>query len=717
MVFLRSLGTGLVAGAILGSLQTAPAAASPNPASHEAARSSARKPPASADPYLWLEDVTGKRALAWVEKRNAETKRELAKSDSFRELNTRIREILDSDARIPYIAKLGDSYYNFWKDPDHPRGLWRRTSLAQYRTLRPGWETVLDLDSLSKVDRVAWVWEGAIPLPPEYQRCLVQISRGGSDAHVVREFDLTTKSFVPGGFSLPEAKSQVAWRSLDTLYVGTDFGPGSLTQSGYNRIVKTWKRGMPLESATSVFEGKPTDVDVNAVHSFTPGYERDLVTRDVAFYNTEAFVQRGEQWVKLDKPSSADAGFFREWLLLSLRDPWKLESRTWPAGALLAIPLDSFLAGRRDFDMLFEPAPRRSLSAYAPTQAAILLTTLDNIRTRILALHREGGRWATETLPGVPEFGSSGVQPVDPLRSDDYFLNTTNFLMPSSLSLGTVGHDVPDLLKHAPSFFDTTGLEVTQHEAVSKDGTEIPYFQVSRRGMPQDGTAPTLMTGYGGFEIPFLPFYSGSVGLAWLSRGGTFVTANIRGGGEFGPEWHQAAVKAERHHTYEDFIAVAEDLIRRKVTSPPHLGAIGGSNGGLLVGNMLTMRPDLWGAIVCQAPLLDMRRYHKLLAGASWEAEYGNPDDPKEWQFMRAWSPYQNLQRGVKYPPVLFTTSTRDDRVHPGHARKMAARMLAMGDRVLFYENVEGGHPGSATNEQQAFMLALAFDFLWRHLK
>ncbi len=690
------------------------------PAVQKAAPHTAAAPKAaqsSADPYLWLEDVTGKRALAWVEKRNAESKRALAASDSFKAMEAGFRQVLDSDARIPFLSKIGDAYYNFWRDREHPRGVWRRTTMAEYRAEHPAWETVLDLDSLSRVEGVQWTWQGATPLPFDYTRCLVLISKGGSDAQETREFDLVSRSFVSGGFLLPEAKSTVAWRTRDTLYVGTDFGAGSLTSSGYPRIVKEWKRGTPLAAATTVYQGESADVDVFADHSFSPGYERDVISRDVTFYETEASLKRGEKWVRLEKPPSAAVDFFREWLLLRLRDPWTIGSETWPAGALLAIPVDEFLAGKRDFDVLFEPSPRRSLNAYSTTRDAILLNTLDNVKSKIFVVRRDGGRWTSDPLPGVPEFGTSGAGAVAPLQSNDYFLTTTNFLTPTSLYFGTVAKGPPELLKNSPSFFDTTGLEISQHEAVSKDGTHIPYFQISRRGIPMDGAAPTLLTGYGGFEIPFLPFYSGTIGQGWLAKGGTLVTANIRGGGEFGPAWHEAAVKANRHHAYEDFIAVAEDLVRRKVTSPRRLGAIGGSNGGLLVGNMLTMRPDLWGAIVCEAPLLDMRRYHKLLAGASWMAEYGNPDDPKEWRFIRAFSPYQNLRKGVKYPPILFTTSTRDDRVHPGHARKMAAKMLAQGDRVLFYENVEGGHAGSATNEEQAFMQSLAFTFLWKNLR
>jgi len=366
--------------------------------------------------------------------------------------------------------------------------------------------------------------------------------------------------------------------------------------------------------------------------------------------------------------------------------------------------------------VLFEPSERRSLAGYSPTRHHILVNELDNVRNRVYVLSRKAGRWTREPLPEMPEFGTVTAVAVDADESDDYFMTVTDYVTPTSLSLGTIGTRTPETLKRLPAFFDASGLAVSQQQATSKDGTQIPYFQVARQSLPLDGRNPTLLYGYGGFEVAMLPGYSGGVGAAWLEKGGVYVVANIRGGGEFGPKWHQAALKENRHKAYEDFIAVAEDLIRRKVTTTPHLGIQGGSNGGLLMGNMLTSRPALWGAVVCQVPLLDMRRYHTLLAGASWMGEYGNPDDPKEWAFIEGFSPYHRLQPGVKYPPTLFTTSTRDDRVHPGHARKMMARMSELGQDVLYYENIEGGHGGAANNQQAAHMAALAYSFLWQKL-
>jgi prolyl oligopeptidase len=671
--------------------------------------------PAPEDRYLWLEDVTGDKPLEWARARNAESARVLGTPEEAA-LEKRILDILDSKERIPAVQKLGPWYYNFWKDATNPRGLWRRTTLAEYRKPEPAWETVIDVDALGAAEKENWVWHGAECLKPEYRLCLVSLSRGGADADVVREFDLETRSFVKDGFFLPEAKSQAGWVDRDTLFVGTDFGPGSLTSSGYPRIAKLWKRGTPLAKAEVVYEGRPEDVWAYALHDDTKGYERDFVLRGITFWTSELFLRRDGKLLKIEKPDSANWNVHRDLLLLELRDDWSTGGKTHPAGALLATDFEAFLKGERSFDVLFEPSERRSLVAYSTTLNHVLVNELDNVKNRVYVLSRNSGRWTREPLPGMPEFGTVVATAVDDEDSDDYFLTVTDYITPTSLSLGTVGGGPAEKLKQLPAFFDATGLAVSQHETTSKDGTRVPYFQVARSNLTLDGKNPTLLYGYGGFEVPMIPGYSGGVGAAWLEKGGVYVVANIRGGGEFGPKWHQAALKANRHKAYEDFIAVAEDLIRRKVTSTPHLGIQGGSNGGLLMGNMLTMRPDLWGAVVVQVPLLDMRRYHTLLAGASWMAEYGNPDDPKEWAFIQGFSPYHQLRTGVKYPPTLFTTSTRDDRVHPGHARKMMARMSEMGQDVLYYENIEGGHGGAANNQQAAHMTALAYTFLWQRL-
>jgi len=669
------------------------------------------------DPFLWLEDVTGERALAWVKSRNAESTAELARNPEFQALDGRLLRILDSKEKIPFVRKHGPHYYNFWRDEKNKRGLWRRTTLDEYRKPEPRWETVLDLDELADKEKENWVWHGSEFLEPANDRCLVSLSRGGADADVVREFDPRAKQFVRDGFALPEAKSGVAWKDKDTLLVGTDFGPGSLTDSSYPRVIQEWARGTRLADAKIVFEGRQSDVEVSAIVDHAKGFEREFVQRAVTFWDTELFLRRGGKLVKIEKPLDAEASAHREWLLIRLRTPWTAGGAAYPAGALLVADFEGFLKGERKFDVLFEPTERASLASFSPTRNHILLNVLDNVRGRINVLSHADRAWKLEELPGVPKIANAGAAAVEPDESDDYFLTIDDYLTPVTLSLGTAGKGPAEKLKQNPAFFDARGLTVSQHEATSKDGTKVPYFQVSRENLKVDGTAPTLLYGYGGFEVPLTPGYEAAVGAGWLEKGGVYVVANIRGGGEFGPKWHQAALKANRHRAYEDFAAVAEDLARRKVTSPRHLGAMGGSNGGLLMGNMLTLFPQLFGAIVCEVPLLDMRRYHKLLAGASWVAEYGDPDVPAEWEFVRTFSPYHNARKDATYPRTLFTTSTRDDRVHPGHARKMVALLKEQGHDVLYYENVEGGHGGAADNKQRAFMDALAYTFLWKQLR
>lgn len=682
------------------------------------------------DPYLWLEEIDSDRALAWVAERNAETAAGLAASAEFTATRSAIREVLDSVHKIPDVSRVGDHLYNFWRDADHPRGIWRRTTLDSYRTDEPVWETVLDLDALNAAEGEDWVWHGASILRPDRRLALVDLSHGGSDADVTRELDLVTKQFVDpadGGFFRPEAKGGAGWIDQDTVFVYTDFGPGTMTPSGYPRIVKRWRRGTPLTEAETVYEGTDTDMYIAASHDHTPGYSRDVVRRTIDFYTEELYLLRPDGGLVLvDVPLSARAGLHREWLVVHLRDPWapRPGGDEHPAGSLLAARLEPFLAGDRTLTALFTPTERTSLSATTWTRNHLVLTVLDDVKNRLVVLtppapdDGEAGRpWAESAVPGVASIGTVGVRAVDSIDSDDVWITSTDFLTPTTLSLGTVGgSQSPERLKSMPTFFDPAGLTVSQHFATSDDGTPVPYFLVVRDGVEPDGTTPTLLYGYGGFEISLLPSYSGTLGRAWLERGGAYALANIRGGGEYGPRWHQAALKEHRHRAYEDFAAVARDLIGRGVTSAARLGVQGGSNGGLLTGNMLTRYPELFGAIVIQVPLLDMRRYSRLLAGASWTAEYGDPDDPEQWAYIRTFSPYHLLEADRDYPPVLITTSTRDDRVHPGHARKLAARLREWGKDVTYYENVEGGHGGAADNAQAAHMAALAYRFLWERL-
>jgi len=668
------------------------------------------------DAYAWLEEVLGEKALQYVEAQNAITLKELEARPEYDPIKRNVLEILNSKERIPFVRKLGNHYYNFWQDAANPRGIYRRTTLAEYRKAEPQWEVVLDIDALAKAEKENWVFAGTNSLPPKYERTLISLSRGGGDAKVVREFNLVKKEFVKDGFYLPEAKSSVTWRDENTLYVGTNFGSGSLTDSGYPRISKRWKRGTPLESAEEIFAGATTDVSAGAWVDHTPGFFREGFHRSIAFYNSETFLLRDGKPVKLDVPHDARPHTIREWLTVELRSAWKVGDKTYPAGALLVTKLDDFLNGQRQFEMLFEPTPRTALHGLSATRHALILNLMDNVHSRVVELTREDGQWKRREMK-LPGTGAAGASAVDEDESDELWLTYQDFLTPSSLYLTKVGADPGQPLKSLPAFFNPAGIEVRQLEATSTDGTKVPYFLIGKTEALKTGTAPTILYGYGGFEIPQFPRYSAAVGQEWLVRGGLYVLANIRGGGEFGPAWHQAALKGKRQVAFDDFEAIAADVVKRGFTKAKHLGIQGGSNGGLLVSTVAIQRPELFGAVVCQVPLTDMRRFHKLLAGPSWMAEYGNPDKPEDWEYLSKYSPYQNVKADGKYPRILFTTSTRDDRVHPGHARKLYAKMKDQGHDVLYYENTEGGHAGSANNEQRARIVALEYTFLWNALR
>ena len=674
------------------------------------------------DPWLWLEEVQGERALAWVRERNARTRARLEAWPGFEATRRRILDVLDARDRIPAIARRGDFVYNFWQDAEHPRGLWRRTTLDDYRRAQPAWDTVLDLDALGAAEGENWVWGGAVCLGPDYTRCLLRLSRGGADAQVLREFDLGTRRFVEGGFQLPEAKSEAAWADRDTLYVGSDFGAGSLTDSGYPRFIKRWRRGQPLADAATVFEARQGDVAASVHVDRTPGFERTVFTRAPDFFSSEDSLLVGDALQPLPKPADAqlallvrpgaagaaqrlDAGRHA----LAQRRAAGQRCPGLPGGpAAMASPVHTHrhtLAGR-----LRAAAPHRAAGTAGQRGRAHRRTAFD------------GQGWQAREVQAPYPCTLAAQSLHDPLVADDalgqnYLLTTTDFLTPDALLLGTVGSDARELLKTRSAYFDAQGMRVEQCFATSKDGTRVPYFVIWPAGATADGRNPTLLYGYGGFEVPLQPQYAGSYGDAWYARGGVQVVANIRGGGEFGPAWHQAALQGKRQAAFDDFIAVAEALVATGITTPQRLAIKGGSNGGLLVGAVMLQRPDLFRAVVCQVPLLDMRRYHRLLAGASWMSEYGDPDDAAQWDWISKYSPYQNVPpAGTRLPAVLFTTSTRDDRVHPGHARKMAARLLEHGHDAWLYENIEGGHGGAADNTQRADMMALEFAFLWQEL-
>ena len=677
--------------------------------------------PAPADPYLWLEEVSAERAMTWVRERNAVTEAELQAWPDYAATRDSIRAILDSRERIAAVTRQGERWVNIWRDERNPRGLWRSTTLDEYRKTSPAWETLLDVDALARAEGENWVFKGADCLAPAYQRCLLQLSRGGADATVVREFDLRTRQFVARGFALPEAKSRVVWISADEVYVSTDFGPGSLTESGYARQIKRWRRGDPLSAATLAFEVQPTDVSAWVTIERTPGQERTVFTRSVNFHSRAHWHLRNGTLHPIAVAGDAMFRFWGERVLVELRSDLRQGDRLFVRGSLLVADATTFLHGAPHFDVLFSPTATRSLAAYSTTRASVLLNVLDNVAGRLEERRWVDGQWQSREVK-APSPGTLTVTALhDPQLTQDgltehYLLNYVDFLTPNRLLLGRSGSDALDTLKTQPAFFDSQGMRVEQRFARSSDGTRIPYFVIWPRDAKADGSNPTLMYGYGGFRVSQKPFYSGSVGSAWLARGGVYVVANIRGGGEFGPAWHQAALRDKRQNSFDDFAAVAQDLIATRVTQARHLGITGGSQGGLLTATVMLQRPDLFGAVVSQVPLLDMQRYHRLLAGASWVAEYGNPDLPEDWAFISRYSPYQNVKAGVKLPPVMFTTSTRDDRVHPGHARKMAARMLEQGHRVSYYENIEGGHGLAADNTQRASISALTWAFLWTHL-
>jgi prolyl oligopeptidase len=661
------------------------------------------------DPYLWLEDVTGETALDWVRTRNEPTQAEFCDA-TFEQLRTEALEVLDTDARIPYVRRRGEYLYNFWRDAANPRGLWRRTTLDSYRGDSPEWDVLIDVDELGRADDEKWVWAGATVIEPEFTRALVSLSRGGSDAVIVREFDMITREFIADGFALPEAKSQIGWADPDTVLVGTDFGPGSLTESGYPRIVKRWRRGTPLAQAETVFEGSSADVSVSANADRTPGFERTFAGRAIDFWNEEIFEVRGAELIRIEVPTDASVSIHREWLLIEPRTDWTVGGLTHRAGSLLAADYDEFLSGTAQLQVVFEPDEHTCLHQSAWTRDRLLLVTLADVASRVEVV--TPGSWLREPVAGIPAATNTVIVAADD-TGDEFFLDSSGFDQPSRLLRSTDAQHL-DQIKSAPAFFDAENLDVQQFFVPSKDATLIPYFVVGSRDAT--GPGPTLLGGYGGFESSKTPGYSGVLGRLWLARGGTYAMANIRGGGEYGPSWHTQAIREGRHKVDEDFAAVAEDLVNRGITTVAQLGAQGGSNGGLLMGIMLTKYPEKFGALVCDVPLLDMRRYHLLLAGASWVAEYGDPDNPDDWAFISKYSPYQNISTSDQYPSVLFTTSTRDDRVHPGHARKMVAALQAAGHRVWYYENIEGGHAGAADNEQAAFKAALSYSFLWRTL-
>jgi len=670
-----------------------------------------------ADPHLWLEDVEGKTAIDWVKERNKTSLGELESDKRFEPLRQEMRAILNAQDKIAWPAWRGGKIYNFWQDAEHVRGLWRRTTLAEYRKKDPKWDVILDYDKLGKDEGESWVYKGANCQARRPERCLLNLSRGGKDAIVVREFDASRSTWVPGGFVLPEAKHRLDWLNDDELLVGSDFGPGTLTKSGYPRVIKRWARGTALSSAPVVFEGLESDVMVVPSSYDNESGRLVIVHVSKTFFETEYHRLTPEgKFRRLALPLDTE---LEDWdgkrLYVRVLKDWAVDGATRKAGSLISLPDDAYdekaLAGK--VETVYFPNSRSSLASAFFVQGTLHLLIRESVVTRLYTAEREGAAWKRTLVP-LPDNGTIGIAASDPFRPE-LFVTYTSFLVPSTLTLIPNPGAKAEALKSLPPRFDADGLVATQLEATSADGTKVPYFLVRRKDAPVDGSTPTLLYGYGGFQVVYGPFYLETAGKAWLERGGAYALANIRGGGEFGPGWHQAALKKNRPRAYEDFEAVAQDLIARKLTSSRRLGIMGGSNGGLLVGAAMTRKPDLYRAVVCQVPLLDMMRYHKLLAGHSWMGEYGDPEG-EEREAILGYSPYQNLKKGVAYPRAFFVTSTKDDRVHPGHARKMVARMRELGHDPLYYENIEGGHGGAADLEQRAKRTSLEYSYLYRSL-
>jgi prolyl oligopeptidase len=679
------------------------------------------------DPHLWLEEVESDAALEWVRAQNTRSLDELTGDKRYAQLEADALDIVNATDRIAYGVIRDGQVYNFWQDANNVRGLWRRTSLESYSSDTPNWETVIDFDALAAAENANWVYKGANCFKPEGAEqtlCMVSLSNGGKDAVIQREFNLDSKTWVEGGFQTPEAKQGLSWLDQDTVLISTDWGGdgSTLTESGYASVVKRWERGTPLESAQTVFSGDKTDVASSGFRiELDDGRTLGVIAKSDTFFTARYYLLREDgEPVQLPIPAKSDPNeVYQGQLLVSLQQDWAPDGQdtAFHSGDLVSFDMNAYLENYElpEVELVFRPTRRQSLEGVSRAGDTALISINDNVVGKLLRLDRADGAWTTRVVD-LPGEGQARLAFSDK-RSDTVFINYEGFLTPDSLVAFNVANGDVATLKSIPAKFDADGLVVRQLEATSSDGTKIPYFVVHREDIPLNGTTPTLLYAYGGFQISLTPSYSAITGKLWLENGGAYVLANIRGGGEFGPEWHQAGLKGNRQRIYDDFIAVGEDLIAQKITSPSHLGIMGGSNGGLLMGVMLNQRPDLWNAVVVQVPLLDMLRYHLLLAGASWVDEYGDPDNPEERPFLEQISPYHNFDAGADYPTPFFLTSTKDDRVHPGHARKMARLFEEAGKPFYYYENIDGGHSAAANQAERARRSALEFMYLTRALR
>ncbi|WP_407120598.1 prolyl oligopeptidase family serine peptidase [Bradyrhizobium sp. STM 3561] len=664
------------------------------------------------DPWLWLEEIEGRQALDFVERQNQLTLAAFGGAAFARDRDI-LAAIYDRPDNIPYVSRRGSDLHNLWKDAANPRGLWRRTSLAEFRKADPAWDTMLDIDQLARSEGEDWLLSSIVTMPGS-SRAILSLSRGGSDAVTLREFDLTTKSFVTNGFALPEAKGGVDWLDSDTLLLSSAHGESMATSSGYSRTVRLWRRGQPVDQAEVIIETTADHMAISGVADDTGAAPRVWIVDQIDFFNYGIWLRDAAgNMTKLDLPTGIWMQAHRDWFAMKLRKDWTIGGRTYATDTVLGISLSAFLAGSRDFAVLFEPAPRRALQGLFWAAGKLVLSILDELKPCFEICTPSAAGWSRETLPGLPEIGVVDVWPLDRHASEsngDLLANVQDPLTPPSLLLLERGVASPVVLKQAPKTFNADGLVVTQHEAISVDGERIPYVQTGPAA--ETGDAPVYMSAYGGFGLAVKPYYNASLGRLWLERGGTTVQANLRGGGEFGTRWHDAGRLAGKKLSHDDFAAVAADLVRRGVTSAKRIAAQGGSNGGILITNMLVRYPERFGALFCTIPLIDMRRYTKLLAGASWIAEYGDPDKAEEWEWLKTYSAYHNVKAGQAYPPILIATTRRDDRVHPGHARKMAAKLQAMGYEAWFYEPAAGGHGYGKDNKERASFEVLGFRFL-----
>ncbi len=665
------------------------------------------------DPFQWLEEVEAPKALEWVERQNALTRTALRANPGYQRHYDETLAILTSSDRIAYPSFRDEQVYNIWTDAENPRGIYRRASLDAYLAGTPAWETVLDVDALSAAEEVPWVLKGVNCLKPAERFCMMSLARGGSDATVEREFDLVTKQFVADGFRLPEAKVSTAWVDGDHLLVAAALPGEPTTSSGYAAAVKLWRRGTPWADARQIFAVDSADMGVWVGTLHTARGEEPVISRLPTIFTSEQYLLRDGAMVRIEVPDDAELTAMADQMVLELVSDWTVAGNTFRAGSIVSADLEQYLAGARNVELVLEPGERSTINGMTTTRTMLLVTQLNDVQGELLAFRRVNGIWEHNRI-GNPPMGDVGVV----ARADDhdrFFYTFTSFTQPNTLYYVDAA-GASNTVRSLPAQFDATGLVTEQHFATSRDGTRVPYFVVRHESTPLNGTSPTLLSAYGGFQISRTPGYLGSTGKGWVEDGGVYVVANIRGGGEYGPAWWKAALKENRQRAFDDFIAVSEDLIARGITSPAHLGIQGGSNGGLLVGVAMTQRPDLYNAVVVAVPLLDMMRYHQLLAGASWMAEYGDPSIPAEREYIRAYSPYQNVNAATTYPEPFIWTTTRDDRVHPGHARKLAALLESLDKPVRYFENTEGGHGSGVTPAQQAEIQALTLSYLWEKL-